>query len=335
MRSLLGRKLTVDDAVQIAMLNNRELQAVYSDLGLAQADLVQAGLFKNPILDAAILFPLSGVRPDLPARRGHQPPGCALRAAPKAGGHRPVRGGQAPRHRGRARFHGPGAPGRSTYTRRMSRWWSCAARLSRRSPPRWMSPDGSTKRGISRISTWSRDRAQTEASKVMLRSAESDAQQSREQLNSLLGAWGEDTGWEIDGRMPDIPAEPLQMNGVERVALARSIDLSHGRQQIIVAGQQLGYSRAKRPRPGCGRRGKRREGGRRVMEGGAGDHGPHSTLRSGASADRAGRRGATARSAGVLRPGSAHPLHGPRRPGPDRRRARSRPILPGHSAAIA
>jgi outer membrane protein, heavy metal efflux system len=64
-RSLLRRTLTVDDAVQIAMLNNRELQAVYSDLGLAQADLVQAGLFKNPILDAAILFPLSGVRPDL------------------------------------------------------------------------------------------------------------------------------------------------------------------------------------------------------------------------------------------------------------------------------
>ena len=79
---------------------------------------------------------------------------------------------------------------------------------------------------------------------ALLRSAETDAQQSREQLNTLLGAWGEDTGWEIDGRMPDIPAEPLQVNGVERVALARSIDLSHGRQRIIVAGQQLGYNRA-------------------------------------------------------------------------------------------
>jgi cobalt-zinc-cadmium efflux system outer membrane protein len=53
-----------DDAA-VAMLNNRDLQAIYSDLGLAQADLVQAGLFRNPILDAAVLFPLSGVRPDL------------------------------------------------------------------------------------------------------------------------------------------------------------------------------------------------------------------------------------------------------------------------------
>ena len=31
---------------------------------MAQADLVQAGLFRNPILDAAVFFPLTGVRPD-------------------------------------------------------------------------------------------------------------------------------------------------------------------------------------------------------------------------------------------------------------------------------
>ena len=58
--SLLNRKLTADDAVQIALLNNRELQAVYSDLGVAQADLVQAGLLNNPIFDAAVMFPTSG-----------------------------------------------------------------------------------------------------------------------------------------------------------------------------------------------------------------------------------------------------------------------------------
>src|SRR5512134_3012052 len=65
LRSLLQRKLTADDAVQIALINNRDLQGIYSELGVAQADLVQAGLFRNPILDAAVLFPLSGVRPDL------------------------------------------------------------------------------------------------------------------------------------------------------------------------------------------------------------------------------------------------------------------------------
>ena len=57
--SLLKRKLTAEDAVQIALLNNRELQATYSDLGVAQADLVQAGLLSNPIFDAAVMFPIS------------------------------------------------------------------------------------------------------------------------------------------------------------------------------------------------------------------------------------------------------------------------------------
>jgi cobalt-zinc-cadmium efflux system outer membrane protein len=58
--SLLRNILTVDDAVQIALLNNRELQALYSDLGVAQADLVQAGLLNNPIFDASIKWPTSG-----------------------------------------------------------------------------------------------------------------------------------------------------------------------------------------------------------------------------------------------------------------------------------
>ena len=66
MGSLLKDKLTADEAVQIALLNNRDLQALYSELGVAQADLVQAGLLKNPIFDAAILFPVSnGGKPKL------------------------------------------------------------------------------------------------------------------------------------------------------------------------------------------------------------------------------------------------------------------------------
>ena len=63
--SLLKTKLTADEAVQIALLNNRDLQAVYSDLGVAQADLVQAGLLNNPIFEAAIKFPTSGGQANL------------------------------------------------------------------------------------------------------------------------------------------------------------------------------------------------------------------------------------------------------------------------------
>src|SRR5438876_5300893 len=64
-RSLLAGTLTAEQAVQVALLNNRELQAMYSDLDVAQSDLVQAGLLKNPIFDAAVTFPISGGRADL------------------------------------------------------------------------------------------------------------------------------------------------------------------------------------------------------------------------------------------------------------------------------
>lgn len=46
--SLLRRTLTVDTAVQIALLNNRGLQAAYNELALAEADLVEQSLPPNP-----------------------------------------------------------------------------------------------------------------------------------------------------------------------------------------------------------------------------------------------------------------------------------------------
>jgi len=58
--ALLADTLSADEAVQVALLNNRELQAVYAELGVAQADLVQAGLLSNPVFDGAAFFPVAG-----------------------------------------------------------------------------------------------------------------------------------------------------------------------------------------------------------------------------------------------------------------------------------
>ena len=40
---------------------------MYADLGVAQADLVQAGLLRNPVFDGIIRFPVSGGPADRPA----------------------------------------------------------------------------------------------------------------------------------------------------------------------------------------------------------------------------------------------------------------------------
>jgi outer membrane protein TolC len=47
-RELLAQPLSADDAVKLALLNNRALQAAYADLGIAEADVVQAGRLRNP-----------------------------------------------------------------------------------------------------------------------------------------------------------------------------------------------------------------------------------------------------------------------------------------------
>ena len=47
-RGLLGRSLTADAAVQIALLNNRGLQAAYNDLGIAEVTMVEASRPPNP-----------------------------------------------------------------------------------------------------------------------------------------------------------------------------------------------------------------------------------------------------------------------------------------------
>lgn len=57
---LLARPLTPEGAVQVALLRSRDLQAVYEDLGVAQADLVHAGLLKNPDLAGFARIPDSG-----------------------------------------------------------------------------------------------------------------------------------------------------------------------------------------------------------------------------------------------------------------------------------
>src|SRR6266478_9203950 len=56
-RQLLRKPLTVETAVQIALLNNRSLQATFEEIGLSAADLIEAATIPNPKIDLAIRFP--------------------------------------------------------------------------------------------------------------------------------------------------------------------------------------------------------------------------------------------------------------------------------------
>jgi cobalt-zinc-cadmium efflux system outer membrane protein len=241
---LLEKKLTADDAVQIALLNNRELQGFYADLGVAQADLVQAGLLSNPIFDASIKWPApGGGRPDLelaavmnfldifylPLRKRV--------AAARFEETKTRVGGMVLDFAGRVRtaFYAHQANEqmldlRQTIVQALSASFDVTQRVH--------------EAGNITDLDLARERRLLEAGKLALRSAEIGARQSREELNMLMGLWGNQTEWQAEQRLPDIPQQPMPSKNIEAVALKTSVDLLQSRQRLLAAGEQLGLNKA-------------------------------------------------------------------------------------------
>ena len=57
---LIQGGITREEAIRISLLNNQQLQATFHMLGIARADVVQAGLFTNPSLGTLLRFPTNG-----------------------------------------------------------------------------------------------------------------------------------------------------------------------------------------------------------------------------------------------------------------------------------
>lgn len=215
--ALLRKTLSVEDAVRVAMLNNRDLQALYADLGVAQADLVQAGLFRNPVLDAAVLFPLSGARPDLQL-------GVVVSFLDAF--YVPLRKRVAGARFEETQLHVAGAV--LDLAAQVRRAFYAHLANGQMLELRAAIVDALTaslevsrrlyEAGNITDLDLARDRAVTEASRLALRSAEVAVRQSRERLNELMGAWGEQTAWETEGRLPDIPPDPLDVKTIEQLA---------------------------------------------------------------------------------------------------------------------
>ncbi len=242
-QGLLKEKLNPDRAVQIALINNRELQAVYSDLGVAQADLVQAGLLKNPLFDASIRWPTpGGGRPELDLGMVmnfldvfYLPLRERVAAARFEAAKSRVSGAVldfAARVRSAFFVHQANQQMlelRRTIVEALTASFEVTRRLQEA-------------RNISDLN-FARERALLEGGKLALRSIEVAVRQSREELNILMGLWGQQTEWQSEERLPEIPPEPLQSENMERISLDRSVDLLNARQRLLAAGEQLGFDR--------------------------------------------------------------------------------------------
>jgi outer membrane protein, heavy metal efflux system len=216
---------------------------MYAELGVAQADLIQAGLLANPVFDGAVFFPIAG---------GPATLDLSVAMSFLDIFYRPLRTRVAAARFEEAKLQVTGAvldfaaTVRAAFYRHQANEQMLelletivqALAVSFDVTERLYAAGNIT--DLDRA----RERALFEEAKVQLRAAEVAVRQSRAQLNTVMGLWGPEAGWQIDSRLPDVPAEPLAVEELERQALRQSLDLASARQRLIVGGEQLGVSRA-------------------------------------------------------------------------------------------
>ncbi len=65
LEDILADGLSLNEALGVAVLNNRQLQAEFMSIGISKADWVQAGLLSNPTLGFSAQFPEGGGRSNI------------------------------------------------------------------------------------------------------------------------------------------------------------------------------------------------------------------------------------------------------------------------------
>jgi outer membrane protein, heavy metal efflux system len=236
--SLLRRPLTADSAVQIALLNNHNLQATYEELGIAQADLVEAGLLRNPVFTFERRFPGQALEMDLlkefidilllPLRK--RIAAAQFEVAKLRVGHEiltvasEVRGAFY-EHQGDQQLI------------EMRQTVAQATELSAETALKIQEA------GNLRDLDLANEKATQAQAKIEVAKAQASAVESREKLNKLMGAFGEQTNWTVRSRLPELPAPEVSRSQFESRAIQQRLDLAAARQQFIADARAVGVAR--------------------------------------------------------------------------------------------
>lgn len=240
--SLLDRELTADEAVQIALLNNHDLQAVYEELNLAQADVVQAGLLRNPVFSGEIRFATSG---------GGE--GIVLDVAQDFVSlfSMSLRKGRAQAAFEAAKVRVTAAVLDAAFDVRVAFYDYQAAEQARELRATVLEATTASYELAKRLRAAGNfreldvlnERTLHEQSKVDLAATESRVVTARERLNTMMGLWGTQTGWRAAARLPMLPEDVVPAEGLERKALEASLDLSLLRLEAEIAARSAGIAK--------------------------------------------------------------------------------------------
>jgi outer membrane protein TolC len=243
---LIRHPLSAADAVQVALLNNRMLQADFQELGISEADLVQAGRLPNPRFDlrhasaggqydieetlsfnvlALLTMPYAR---DIEKRRfARTQDAMVLRIAQLAQGTR------------EAYYRAVAARESRDYQLKVRAAAETGATLAHRmvAAGNWNKLDAA------------REQSFYAEAVQRLTQAQLAERSARERLLVLLGLLEEKPGGpelQLEGSLPELPASAEQLPDVEQAVLQNRLDLKSMRAQIDELQQRLKLTRSTR-----------------------------------------------------------------------------------------
>ena len=238
---LLARPLTPDTAVEVALANNKGLQAAFAELGISEASLVQAGRLRNPgysfgrlrggadaEIERSIMFDFVGLltmplRSNIEARRFEQ---ATLQAALQAV--------QLAADTRTAYFTAVAAQQSAQYAEQVAIAAEAGAELAQR---------------LAKVGNWSklnqaREQVFHADATTQLARARHNATAAREQLARLLGVWGANTAFKLPDRLPDLPQAANEVANIETQAMSQRLDVQMARLDAEATASSLGLTRA-------------------------------------------------------------------------------------------
>lgn len=242
-KELLALPLSADNAVQVALLNNPGLQATYTELGIAEADLVQAGRMTNPHfaylrtseggarkLEWALTFPIVDLL-TMPLRtriEGHRFEQVKLAVA-----------GQVlsvAAETRKAWIDAVAAEERVRYLEQVKVAAEASAELASRME------------GAGNFSRLNRMREQVFHAETVARLGRTrqGAVAERERLTRLMGLSGDDVAFQLPERLPDLPAGMLESRDIEARAMTGRLDVQAAKRDTERLAGSLGLTRATR-----------------------------------------------------------------------------------------
>ena len=237
---LLKKPLTADAGVQVALLNNRGLQAAYNELGIAEAVMVANSRPPAPT------FSISNVSTALELDIERQIVVAILGLVTQ-----PARTRIAADRFMQAQLQAAletlrvAAEARRAYYRAVAAREAVAALTQFKSAAEASAQLATHLGETGALNQLDQARQQVFYADLtaQLATAEQQAMVEREQLVRVMGLWGYDLDFKLPAALPNLPSKPLTLAAVEQSAMDRRVDLQIARLEVEALAKSYGLTR--------------------------------------------------------------------------------------------